>query len=67
MQILRIIPAGDCWAVDWSETSQARFVARLFGTELIPTPFTRLAEAGTVQRHVQRLNPEYRVEVRGAK
>lgn len=58
---LHVIPAGDCWAVDWSNTSEAREIQNLFGTTLLPTAFMRMADGRTVASHIQRFNPHYTV------
>lgn len=62
---IQVVPAGDCWCADWSNTNQAEQVMQLFGTTLIPTAFTRLADAQTVATHIARLNPTYTVAVIG--
>lgn len=59
---IHIVPAGDCWCADWSNTSRADEMIGYFGTTLIPTPFNRLADVETVKRIVQRFNPGFVVE-----
>lgn len=58
---LHVMPAGDCWAVEWANTSEAARIKNLFGTTLVPTPFMRIADGQTVANHVARLNPQYTV------
>ena len=49
---------------------QARFIddteiIALFGTDIVPTAFTKLAAKSTVVREITRLNPGYQVEAWG--
>lgn len=62
---LHVMPAGDCWAVDWSKTDKAGIILNLFGTTLIPTAFTRLADPQAVATEIARRNPQYTVAVKG--
>lgn len=59
---IHIVPAGDCWCADWSNTSRADEIEGYFGTTLIPTPFNRLADVESVKSMVARLNPGFLVE-----
>jgi len=53
---------SQCWLARF-EGPQAVRIQELFGTTVLPTAFTAHAEPGTVQREIERLNPECRVLV----
>jgi len=63
-QTLHVMPAGDCWVVEWANTEKADHIRGLFGSTLVPTPFTRVANGQEVANHIARLNPDYAVALR---
>ena len=50
------------WAI---QESDPRLI-KLFGTDVLPTAFRTTMEAETVRQKIQRLNPDKRIEVKGA-
>ena len=61
MKTLRLKKGPDAWYVDFAETEQAARIRDLFGTTVIPTPFTASADAARVISAVAKLNPGYAV------
>jgi len=47
------------WIADMSQSENASEIQHLFGTMLLPTPYTAQTSAATVQRAVQALNDEH--------
>ena len=52
------------WNVDFRDSFEASEIVRLFGTTILPTPFTASASLETVLRNVQAQNPSARIIVR---
>ena len=46
------------WIADMSQSESAARIQHLFGTMLLPTPYTVKTSAATVQRALQALNDE---------
>jgi hypothetical protein len=55
MDQLTLIRGANCWLLKF-EGPHAQEVIDLFGTDTLPTPFTELADAATVQAEIKRLN-----------
>jgi hypothetical protein len=48
----------------WMVHDNAPEVAELFGTDILPTPFTSLTPASEVLAELKKRNPDYIVEVK---
>ena len=60
---LALLRRDGSWFVDYAETQERATILNLFGTTLVVTPYTVRAEATTVCAAIQKLNPQYSVEV----
>lgn len=49
------------WVADFSKTAQARIVYELFGSVLIPTPYSCRLPIEYVRKQIQANNPEHKV------
>ena len=62
-QYLTLRRNGSCWIVDWSHTARANEIRALFGTAMVPTAYTFMAEAVDVYNAIKAANPEYLIYV----
>lgn len=62
-QYLTLRRGPDGWIVDWSGTTRANEIRALFGSCLVPTPYTFLADRVEVYTAIKALNPEYLIHV----
>lgn len=57
MNRLKIMAVEGTWAVDFSGDDSREEIERLFGTEIVPTPYTTLTPRERVVAAIQRQNP----------
>jgi len=55
---------NNTWHADSNETSERAYIIGLFGTAILPTPFTGEANRQDVIATIAKLNPQYNVAVR---
>lgn len=55
---------NNVWHADSNETSERAYITGLFGTAILPTPFTGEADRQEVITTIAKLNPQYNVVVR---
>ena len=60
---LALLRRDGSWYVDYAETQERARILNLFGTTLVITSYTVRAEAAAVCAAIQKLNPQYNVEV----
>ena len=65
METLRAYWTSTGYVVDYTGTEHEAEIQALFGTPVLPTPFTAQCPASEVQAELQAGNPEYKVEVYG--
>lgn len=53
---IRLVKDTDCWVAVYQGPHREDILS-LFGTAILPTPFTRSASAERVREEIQRLNP----------
>ena len=58
---LVIVAGEDTWMVDFENTPEWGEIMQLFGSTLIPTPYTLNREPASVMRQIAALNPQYNV------
>ena len=63
-QYLTLRKGPECWIVDWSATVRAGEIRALFGSALVPTPYTLQANPVDVYNQIKVRNPEYLIYVR---
>ena len=54
---ITLIPFPDGWAADYTHTDLAESFIDLFGSAVIPLPFTSAAEAPAVAAHMRHAEP----------
>lgn len=60
-ETLRIVRTVRGYSVDFSGTSEANEMVRLFAGTIIPTPYTWRADSQTVLQEIAKRNPQYDV------
>jgi hypothetical protein len=60
-EVITVSVRGGLWVADWSDTAMRQQIIGLFGSALVPTPFTFMRDGNEVIARLQALNPEYRV------
>jgi hypothetical protein len=50
--------AGEGWMVDWNRSPEASKIQSLFGTTILPSPFTKFADAAEIFTAISVKNPQ---------
>jgi hypothetical protein len=58
---ITLIHTSSAWLVDFSQTDDAGNMRHLFGTCILPTPFTGSASYEMVRARIQQKNPGFDV------
>lgn len=59
MNSIRLQITDGYWIADMSNAKDSDLIQSLFGTRLIPTPFTSGTSFTAVQHEIQKMNPDH--------